>query len=66
MGYPMAKNLLKSGVKLKVFNRTVRKAEPLKNFGAEISNSISEVVKNCDFIITMLTDDIAVDMVMSD
>ncbi len=65
MGFPMAKNLLKSGVKLKVFNRTVKKAEPLKNFGAEISSSIGEVVKNCDFIITMLTDDVAVDMVMS-
>ena len=66
MGFPMAKNLLKSGVKLKVFNRTVKKADPLKNFGAEISSSIGEVVKNCDFIITMLTDDVAVDMVMSD
>ena len=65
MGFPMAKNLLKSGVKLKVFNRTVKKADPLKNFGAEISSSIGEVVKNCDFIITMLTDDDAVDMVMS-
>ena len=65
MGFPMAKNLLKSGVKLKVFNRTVKKADPLKNFGAEISSSIGEVVKNCDFIITMLTDDVAVDMVMS-
>ena len=66
MGFPMAKNLLKSGVKLKVFNRTVKKADPLKTFGAEISSSIGEVVKNCDFIITMLTDDVAVDMVMSD
>ena len=66
MGFPMAKNLLKSGVNLKVFNRTVKKADPLKNFGAEISSSIGEVVKNCDFIITMLTDDVAVDMVMSD
>ena len=64
MGFPMAKNLLKSGFKLKAFNRSIKKAEPLKKFGAEISKSIKEVVINCDVIITMLTDDIAVDEVM--
>ena len=64
MGFPMAKNLLKSGFKLKVFNRSIKKAEPLKKYGAEISKSIAEVVNNCDVIITMLTDDKAVDEVM--
>ena len=66
MGFPMAKNLLKSGYKLKVFNRTISKASPLKEFGAEISQSIKEVVKNSDIIITMLTDDAAVNSVMND
>ena len=28
MGLPMAKNLLKSGFKLKAFNRSISKAEP--------------------------------------
>jgi len=64
MGFPMAKNLLKSGFKLKVFNRSIEKAEPLRKFGAAISKSIKEVVNNCDVIITMLTDDIAVNEVM--
>ena len=64
MGFPMAKNLLKSGFKLKVFNRSIEKAEPLRKFGAGISKSIKEVVNNCDVIITMLTDDIAVNEVM--
>ncbi len=64
MGFPMAKNLLKSGFKLKVYNRSIEKAEPLMKFGAEISKSIKEVVNNCDVVITMLTDDIAVDEVM--
>ena len=64
MGFPMAKNLLKSGFKLKAFNRSIEKAEPLRKFGAEISESIKEVVNNCDVIITMLTDDVAVDEVM--
>ena len=43
MGFPMAKNLLKSGFKLKVFNRSIEKAEPLRKFGAEISKSIKAV-----------------------
>ena len=65
MGLPMAKNILKSGFKLKAFNRSIEKAEPLKEFGAEISKSISDVVKDSDFIITMLTDDSAVDAITS-
>ena len=65
MGLPMAKNILKSGFKLKAFNRSIEKAEPLTEFGAEISKSISDVVKDSDFIITMLTDDSAVDAITS-
>ena len=65
MGFPMAKNLLKSGIKLKVYNRSITKAEPLKKFDAEISSTLAGVVKNNNFIITMLTDDKAVDAVMS-
>ena len=64
MGFPMAKNILKSGYKLKVFNRSLVKAEPLKDFGAEISKTVSELVKDSEIIITMLTDDKAVDQVM--
>ena len=64
MGFPMAKQLLKSGYKLKAYNRSIEKAEPLRKFGAEISKSIKEVVNDRDVIITMLTDDIAVDEVM--
>ena len=64
MGFPMAKNILKSGYKLKVFNRSLVKAEPLKDFGAEISKTVSELVKDSEIIITMLTDDKAVDEVM--
>ena len=65
MGFPMAKNLLKSGYNLKAFNRSQDKADRLKEFGAEISISIKDVVANSDVIITMLTDDAAVEKVMS-
>jgi len=64
MGFPMAKNLLKSGYKLKAFNRSQDKAERLKEFGAELSTSIKDAVTSSDVIITMLTDDIAVEKVI--
>jgi len=64
MGLPMAKNLLKAGYELKAFNRTESKAEPLKEFGAEIASSIKDVVSGSDAVITMLTDDKAIDDVM--
>ena len=64
MGFPMAKNLLKSGYNLKAYNKSQDKADRLKEFGAEISVSIKDVVANSDIIITMLTDDNAVEKVM--
>ena len=64
MGLPMAKNLLKAGYSLKAYNRTLKKAEPLKKFNAVITKSIQETVSESNVIITMLTDDLAVDQVM--
>jgi len=65
MGLPMAKNILKSGYKLIAFNRSPNKADLLKEFGAEIAKSLGELVNNSDVIITMLTDDKAVDEVIN-
>jgi len=64
MGLPMATNLLKAGYNLKAFNRSQKKADPLKEFGAEITTSIKDAVKESDVVITMLTGDIAIDDVM--
>jgi 2-hydroxy-3-oxopropionate reductase len=64
MGFPMAKNLLKSGYNIKAYNRSQDKADRLKEFGAEISTSIKDVVTNSDVVIAMLTDDAAVEKVM--
>ena len=64
MGFPMAKNILKAGYKVRAFNRSKNKAEPLKDFGAEISNSIRELVKESHVVITMLTNDDAVNEVL--
>ncbi len=65
MGLPMAKNLLKSGYHLKAFNRSIAKVEPLRKYKAEIVKSIKEAVRETDVIITMLTDDRAVNAVMN-
>jgi 2-hydroxy-3-oxopropionate reductase len=61
----MAKNIVKSKYKVKAFNRSQNKAEALKEFGAEIKTSIDEAVKDSDIVITMLTDDIAINDVMN-
>ena len=64
MGYPMAKNLINEKLNLKVFSRTLEKANPLEKLGAIIANSLGEVVKEADIVITMLTDDEAVEKVL--
>ena len=65
MGLPMSKNIVKAGYNLTAFNRSKNKAEPLKEFGAKISNTLKDAVDGSDIVITMLTDDTAVDAVMN-
>lgn len=62
MGNPMAKNLLKVGYELSVYNRSADKTEDFKG-SAGICQSIAELVKNSDIIFTMLTNDDAVNEV---
>ena len=64
MGYPMAKNLINKKINLTVFSRTLEKAKPLEKLGAIIANSLGEAVKEADIVITMLTDDNAVEKVL--
>ena len=64
MGYPMAKNLINKKINLKVFSRTLEKAKPLEKLGAIIANSLGEAVKEADIVITILTDDNAVEKVL--
>lgn len=60
MGYPMAKNLLKGGYTLNVYNRTSSKAEGLIDHGAVLADSIKDLCTESDVVITMLSDDQAV------
>lgn len=54
MGGPMAKNLVKKGFGLTVFDVVTEKMEPLKGVGAEGAASCKEVAEKCPIVITML------------
>ena len=56
MGKPMAKNLMKAGYELVLYNRTLEKAEELAEDGAEVAVDPREVAENSDIIVTMLPD----------
>lgn len=53
MGFPMAKNILKAGFSLSVYNRSLRKTKEL--LGATIAKSPMELGQTCDVVITMVT-----------
>ncbi|MBS1665175.1 MAG: NAD(P)-dependent oxidoreductase [Bacteroidetes bacterium] len=57
MGIPMAKNLLKAGFELTVYNRTAAKAASLTDMGARLADSPSALWKNADTVIIMVSDD---------
>jgi len=56
MGQPMAGHLLDAGYPLTVFNRTIAKAEPLREKGAAVAGSIAEAARKADVVVTMLPD----------
>ncbi|MFJ3335367.1 NAD(P)-dependent oxidoreductase [Streptomyces sp. NPDC086766] len=56
MGSAMARNLLKAGHTVRVWNRTRAKAEPLAADGARIADTPAEAVRDADVVLTMLYD----------
>jgi 3-hydroxyisobutyrate dehydrogenase-like beta-hydroxyacid dehydrogenase len=67
MGLPIALNLLKAGVKLRVFNRTASKAEALVASGATQVESPGDTAAPGGVVMTMLANDEAVEaMVVGD
>ncbi|MGH1428060.1 MAG: NAD(P)-dependent oxidoreductase [Arenicella sp.] len=64
MGHPMSQRLLKAGMQLTVWNRTIEKCDELKAQGATVANSIGELVANNDIIMCCLTDTDAVEKVV--
>ena len=64
MGAPMARNLLKAGFQVRVWNRTPEKARVLATKGADLVETPADAVREAAFVITMLTDAAAVRAVM--
>ena len=64
MGLPMAANLLAAGFKLRVWNRTASKAEPLIAKGATPTTRVPDAVSPGAVVISMLADDAAVESVV--
>ncbi|MBV8865827.1 MAG: NAD(P)-dependent oxidoreductase [Acidobacteriaceae bacterium] len=64
MGTGIARNLLRAGHRLTVYNRTREKAEALAESGASIADTPAEAAKNAEAAYTMLADDDALDEVV--
>ncbi len=56
MGTGMARNLLKAGFDLTVWNRTAAKAEALAAEGAHMAGSPAELASRCDVIVICVSD----------
>ena len=64
MGSPMARNLIKAGHSLTVFNRTRSRAAEFQSLGGKIAATPGEAASDAEVLITMLADDRAVDEVI--
>lgn len=65
MGAPMARNLLRAGFPVRVWNRTRDKAEPLAADGAVVCDEPAEAAAGAEVVLTMLHDGPAVEQVMA-
>jgi 3-hydroxyisobutyrate dehydrogenase len=65
MGAPIARNLLRAGFDVRVWNRTPAKAEALVAAGAGYAPQPADAATGADVLITMLADGAAVDHVMT-
>ncbi|NIQ40159.1 MAG: NAD-binding protein [Proteobacteria bacterium] len=63
MGILMAKNLVKAGYTVKVCNRTKEKTKELAAKGAQVASSPKELAADMDVIISMISDDLALEAV---
>src|SRR5262249_19576012 len=66
MGTAIGERLLGSGFPLTVYNRTEAKVAPLVSSGARLARSLSHIASVSDIVLTVLTDDAAVDSVYTE
>jgi 2-hydroxy-3-oxopropionate reductase len=65
MGTPMARNLLRAGYDVVLFNRTPEKAATLIEDGGAVAESLRDLAERSDVVITMLPDDADVRLVLA-
>jgi 3-hydroxyisobutyrate dehydrogenase len=65
MGGPIARNLLRAGFPVSVWNRTPEAAAPLADAGAALASSPAAAVDGADVVITMVADGEAVTQTMT-
>lgn len=56
IGMPMAKNIVRGGYDVTVFDLAPTRVEEMRAFGAKAAGSIAEAVKDQDIVVTMLPD----------
>lgn len=64
MGAGMARSLIRAGLNVTVWNRSVEKARPLGHEGASVAENVTSAVSGADVVLTMLFDADAVAEVM--
>jgi 3-hydroxyisobutyrate dehydrogenase-like beta-hydroxyacid dehydrogenase len=64
MGLPLARNLLRAGHELTVWNRSREKAREIASQGALLAEKPAEAVRDSELVFTMLNDDGAVQQVV--
>ncbi|SNY93143.1 3-hydroxyisobutyrate dehydrogenase [Cohaesibacter sp. ES.047] len=65
MGTPIALRLAETGVPLVIWNRTSSRTDPLREAGAVIAAIAEDVFAQCQTILLMLADEVAIDAVLS-
>lgn len=56
MGHPMARNLLRAGYRVKIYNRTPTTGQDLTDAGGQLAKTLQEAVADATVVITMLPD----------
>ena len=56
LGFAVARRLLDLGLPLQVYNRTVEKTLPLRNFGAATHRTVSRLLDRVDIAVSVLSD----------
>ncbi|WP_342616925.1 NAD(P)-dependent oxidoreductase [Rhodoferax sp. GW822-FHT02A01] len=66
MGFPMARRLCEAGHSVRVWNRSIAKAQRLLPFGATVCASAPEAVQDAEYVVTMLDNGPVVGQVLFD